>query len=92
MSKSPNQAHKHNSTRRSSSSATCFVACSGDSFGNPNAYMHSKYMNKSMAPKLPHLPCFEAFGVMFCLDLFALYLWGAGVTGVFLMYAHRLNP
>ena len=40
----------------------------GDSFSNPNPHIQGKNMNKNMAPKLPHLPCFEAFGVIFCPD------------------------
>ena len=39
-------------------------------------------MNKNMAPRLPNLPCFEAFGVIFCVQIFvhifALYAGGGG--------------
>ena len=39
-------------------------------------------MNKNMAPKLPNLPRFEAFGVIFCPDfcvhILALYVGGGG--------------
>ena len=48
-----------------------------------------KTMNKNMAPRLPNLPCFEAFGghisyfVQMFVHIFALYV-GAWVTSVLL--------
>ena len=59
---------------------------SGDSFCNPNPHIQGKNMNKYMAPKLPNLPCFKAFGVMFCPDVCSYFCLacGAGVTSVFL--------
>ena len=53
----------------------------GDSFCNPNPHIQGKNMNKNMAPKLPNLPCFKAFGVMFCPDVcsyFCLVCGGGG--------------
>ena len=43
-------------------------------------------MNKKMAPKLPNLPCFEAFGVIFCPDCcssFCLVCGGWGALAYF---------
>ena len=62
-------------------------ALNGGSFCDPNPHIHGKNMNKNMAPKVPNLPCFEAFGVEFCPDVcsyFCLVCGGAGVTSVFL--------
>ena len=36
---------------------------------NPDPHIQGKNMNKHMAPKLLNLPCFEAFGVIFCPDV-----------------------
>ena len=58
----------------------------GDSFCDPNPHIQGKNMNKNMAPKLPNVPCFEAFGVVFCLDVcsyFGLVCGGRGSLAYF---------
>ena len=35
-------------------------------FETPTVHIQVKNMNKHMAHKLPNLPCFEAFGAIFC--------------------------
>ena len=58
----------------------------GDSFCDPNPHIQGKNMNKNMAPKLPNLPCFEAFGVIFCTDVcsyFCLVCGGRGSLAYF---------
>ena len=35
----------------------------------PQPHIQAKNMNKNTAPKLPNLPCFEAFGVIACPDV-----------------------
>ena len=38
-------------------------------------------MNNNMAPKLPKLPCFEAFGVLFCPDVCSYFCLVCGRRG-----------
>ena len=38
-------------------------------------------MNKQMALKLPNLPCFEAFGVIFCPDVCSYFFLVCGGGG-----------
>ena len=47
----------------------CDFECFSLFFCNPNPHIQGKNMNKYMAPKLPNLPCFQAFGVIFCPDV-----------------------
>ena len=46
-----------------------------------NHFECNDFEKDGMAPKLPNLPCFEAFGVVFCPDVclyFALRVGGRG--------------
>ena len=53
----------------------------GDSFCNPNPHIQGKNMDNNMAPKLPNLPCFEAFGVIFCPDVCSYFCLVCGGRG-----------
>ena len=53
----------------------------GDSFCDPNPRIQDKNMNKNMAPKLPNWPCFEAFGVIFCPDVYSYFCLVCGGRG-----------
>ena len=58
----------------------------GDSFCDPNPHIQGKNMDKHLAPKLPNLPCFEAFGAIFCPDVcsyFCLVCGGRGSPAYF---------
>ena len=57
----------------------------GESFCNPNPHIQGKNLNKNMAAKLSSLPCFEAFGAIFCrifVHIFTLYVGGGGHSRV----------
>ena len=58
-----------------------FTLFCGDSFCDPNPHIQGKNMNKNMAPKLPNLPCFEAFGVIFCTDVCSYFCLVCGGWG-----------
>ena len=74
-----------NSTRHSwKGSQPCSLAVLLVFQSNPNPHIQGKHMNKTMAPKLPNLPCFEAFGVVFCphvCSYFCLVCGGGGGGG-----------
>ena len=63
-------------------SVSLMIWDTGDSFCDPNPHIQGKNMNKNLAPKLPNLPCFEAFGAIFFVQMFvhtfALYVGGGG--------------
>ena len=66
----------------------------GDSFCDPNPHIQGKNMNKNMAPKLPNLPCFEAFGVIFCTDVCSYFCLVCGGRGSLAQIGNppRLKP
>ena len=59
-------------------------------FATPTPHIQGKNMNKDMTPKLPNLPCFEAFGVIFWPDVcsyFCLVCGGRGSLAYFWLSA-----
>ena len=53
----------------------------GKHFETPNPHIQGKNMNTNMATKLSSLPCFEAFGVMFCQDFCSDICFACGGRG-----------
>ena len=51
-------------------------------------HTRQKNMSKHMAPKLPNLPCFEAFRVIFCPGVCSYFCLVCGVRGFTSVFLH----